>query len=54
VYGAAIAYGPVMDPALRDPILRKALCGGAEAVRIEYRARSSAGRVISSVEVSCK
>lgn len=29
VYGAALAYGPVLPPALRDPVLRHALCGPA-------------------------
>lgn len=27
VYGAALAYGPVLPPAMRDPVLREALCG---------------------------
>lgn len=27
VYGAALAYGPVMPPELRDPIMAHALCG---------------------------
>ncbi len=29
VYGAALSYGPVLPPALRDPVLRHALCGEA-------------------------
>ncbi len=27
VYGAALAYGPVLPPELRDPVMRYALCG---------------------------
>lgn len=27
VYGAALAYGPVMPPELRGPVMRYALCG---------------------------
>ena len=33
VYGAALAYAPVIPPALRDPVMRRALCGGAPLVR---------------------
>jgi len=29
VYGAVLAYGPVLPPALRDPVLSHALCGTA-------------------------
>ena len=29
VYGAALAYAPVIPAALRDPVLRHALCGDA-------------------------
>ncbi|MGH7169106.1 MAG: hypothetical protein ACRELG_02370 [Gemmataceae bacterium] len=33
VYGAALAYGPVLPPPLRDPVLRYALCGEAALLR---------------------
>ena len=33
VYGAALAYAPVLPPALREPVLRHALCGGAPLLR---------------------
>ncbi|HEX6160186.1 MAG TPA: hypothetical protein VF111_08480 [Thermoanaerobaculia bacterium] len=33
VYGAALAYAPVLPPALREPILRHALCGEAPLLR---------------------
>lgn len=33
VYGAALAYGPVLPPALRDPVMRHALCGQAPLLR---------------------
>ncbi len=33
VYGAALAYGPVLPPALRDPVTRYALCGDAPLLR---------------------
>lgn len=29
VYGAALAYAPVLPPELRDPVMRYALCGEA-------------------------
>ena len=29
VYGAALAYGPVLPESLRDPVMRYALCGDA-------------------------
>lgn len=29
VYGAALAYGPVLPPQLRDPVMSRALCGTA-------------------------
>ncbi|MGA9524800.1 MAG: hypothetical protein WBV82_25300 [Myxococcaceae bacterium] len=32
VYGAALAYGPVMPPELRDPVMSYALCGTAPLV----------------------
>ena len=33
VYGAALAYGPVLPPALRDPVMTHALCGDAPLLR---------------------
>jgi hypothetical protein len=33
VYGAALAYGPVLPPDLRDPVLRYAMCGDAPLLR---------------------
>ena len=33
VYGAALAYAPVLPPALRDPVMRRALCGNAPLLR---------------------
>lgn len=33
VYGAALAYGPVLPAALRDPVLRYAVCGDAPLLR---------------------
>lgn len=33
VYGAALAYAPVLPPALRDPVMRRALCDGAPLLR---------------------
>jgi hypothetical protein len=33
VYGAALAYGPVMPASLRDPVMRYALCGRAPLLR---------------------
>lgn len=33
VYGAALAYAPVLPPALRDPVMRYALCGRAPLMR---------------------
>lgn len=33
VYGAALAYGPVLPPALREPVMRYALCGDAPLLR---------------------
>jgi hypothetical protein len=33
VYGAALSYGPVLPPALRDPVMRHALCGRAPLLR---------------------
>jgi hypothetical protein len=33
VYGAALAYGPVLPESLRDPVMRYALCGDAPLLR---------------------
>jgi len=33
VYGAALAYAPVLPPELRDPVMRRALCNGAPLLR---------------------
>lgn len=33
VYGAALAYAPVIPPELRDPVMRRALCGDAPLLR---------------------
>jgi hypothetical protein len=33
VYGAALAYAPVLPPGLREPVLRHALCGEAPLLR---------------------
>jgi hypothetical protein len=33
VYGAALAYAPVLPPSLRDPVMRHALCGDAPLLR---------------------
>jgi len=33
IYGAALSYGPVLPPALRDPVLRYALCGERPLLR---------------------
>src|SRR5262249_3975793 len=33
VYGAALAYGPVLPAELRDPVMRYAVCGNAPLLR---------------------
>jgi len=33
VYGAALAYGPVLPPELREPVMHYALCGEAPLLR---------------------
>ena len=33
VYGAALSYGPVLPPELRDPVMRYAVCGDAPLLR---------------------
>jgi hypothetical protein len=33
VYGAALAYGPVLPGSLRDPVMRYAVCGDAPLLR---------------------
>ena len=45
VYGAALAYAPVLPPSLRDPVMRYALCGEAPLLRefgIHHAARRPA------------
>ena len=48
VYGAAIAYGPVMPAALRDPVMRFALCGEMPLLR---EVGIDPGRVAAGVRV---
>ena len=61
VYGAALAYGPVLPAALRDPVMRHALCGEAPLLR-ELGLRATAkpaviveplGGKVSRFEVNC-
>lgn len=33
VYGAVLAYGPVLPAAMRDPVMERALCGEARLLR---------------------
>ena len=43
VYGAALAYAPVIPSTLRDPVIRHALCGDAPLLRelgVEVKAAS--------------
>lgn len=61
VYGAAVAYGPVLPRELRDPVLRRALCGGdlaggrpARFVRLSYVPLDGDGRAAAVVEVPCR
>ncbi len=44
VYGAVLAYAPVLPPELRDPVARYALCGEAPMIR-EAGLSPGAGRV---------
>lgn len=67
VYGAALAYGPVLPPALREPVMRYALCGDAPllremdlpgaptvAVELEPLPGTSLGRLQTRFEVRCR
>lgn len=33
IFGAALSYGPVLPPSLRDPVIRYALCGDGPLLR---------------------
>ena len=49
VYGAALAYAPVIPATLRDPVLRHALCGDApllHELRLDVNARAGPGVVV--------
>ncbi|UPT74496.1 MAG: hypothetical protein M0D55_01785 [Elusimicrobiota bacterium] len=54
VYGAALSYGPAMPRELRDPVLRRAFCGGSDRIGIEYAPIFGDGRAAAVVEVSCR
>jgi hypothetical protein len=67
VYGAALAYGPVLPRALRDPVMRHALCGDAPllrelglpkaqavAVELEPLPGTSLGALQTRFEVRCR
>lgn len=68
VYGAALAYAPVLPPALRDPVMRYALCGdarlvreiglepgtGTVAVRLEPLEGTSVGDLPTFIEAPCR
>ena len=69
VYGAALAYGPVLPAGLRDPVMKYALCGEAPvlrelgidparvrgAVRVRYEPRPGAdlGDLPRTLEAPC-
>ncbi|MDP9193724.1 MAG: hypothetical protein M3P06_18675 [Acidobacteriota bacterium] len=66
VFGAALAYGPVLPPELREPVMRYALCGDAPllrelglratrspAVELEPLPGTSLGSMQTRFEVSC-
>jgi hypothetical protein len=69
IYGAALAYGPVMPAALRDPVMRFALCGrrpilgelgvdrddvvGPVTVRFEPRAGTDMHELPRTLEAAC-
>jgi hypothetical protein len=47
VFGAALAYAPVLPPQLRDPVLRYGLCGDAPLLReLGLRATSTPAVVL--------
>lgn len=70
VYGAAIAYAPVLPSGLRDPVMRYALCGhapllrelgvdpstvaGGQAVQLSPRAGTSLGALSTRFEADCR
>ena len=69
VFGAALAYGPVLPPELREPVMRYALCGDAPllrelglrragvplpAVELEPLPGTSLGKMQTRFEVSCR
>lgn len=51
VYGAALAYAPVMPAPLRDPVMRHALCGDAPLLReLGVDVKATPGPVVLVVE----
>lgn len=67
VYGAALAYAPVLPAELRDPVMRHALCGDAPllrelgltpsepvSVRLEPLPGTSIGDLSTRFEAPCK
>lgn len=47
VYGAALAYGPVLPASMRDPVMQYALCGDAPLLReLELKPATSTPAVI--------
>jgi hypothetical protein len=50
VFGAALAYAPVLPPQLRDPVTRYALCGDAVLLRELFGAPASAGPLAIELE----
>ena len=67
VFGAALAYGPVLPASLRDPVTRYALCGNAPllrelqlhatktpAVELEPLPGTSLGNLPTRFEAPCK
>ena len=47
VYGAALAYAPILPPALRDPVMEYALCGDAPLLKELHASRASARPVLT-------
>ncbi|HEV7768561.1 MAG TPA: hypothetical protein VGQ76_26425 [Thermoanaerobaculia bacterium] len=67
VFGAALAYGPVLPPELREPVLHYALCGdapmlrelglqstGTVAVELEPLPGTSLGTMQTRFEADCR
>lgn len=66
VYGAALAYGPVLPPELREPVMRYALCDATlleelglpnvptVAVELEPLPGTSLGELPTRFEVRCR